>query len=149
MSTPNYITPTGLKRLKDELHELLHQERPSIVKVVTWAAEQGDRSENADYIYGKKRMREIDQRIHFLQKRLDHIEVVDPAHVIADVVSFGATVTYEDEEGKQSTFQIVGADEFDVANGKISWQSPLSKALMGKREGDIVVVKIWVVWGET
>ncbi|MBF0107049.1 MAG: transcription elongation factor GreB [Deltaproteobacteria bacterium] len=134
------MTPLGLKKIQDELQHLLHIERPQIVKTVSWAAALGDRSENADYIYGKRRLREIDSRIRFLQKRLDNIDVVDPATVKSDKISFGATVTIEDEEGKAATYQIVGADEFNVSEGKISWQSPLAKSLIGKKVGDEVIV---------
>lgn len=141
MKTPNYITPTGLKKLQDELHQLLHGERPQLVKTVSWAAANGDRSENADYIYGKRRLREIDKRIHFLTTRLDNVEVIDPKKLSSKKVSFGATVTIEDEEGHLSTYQIVGVDEFDVNLGKISWQSPLATALMKKSIGDTVSVK--------
>jgi transcription elongation factor GreB len=141
MKTPNYITPSGLKKLQEELHELLHGERPQLVKTISWAAANGDRSENADYIYGKRRLREIDKRIHFLTTRLDNVEVVDPKKISGDRVSFGATVTIEDEEGHPSTYQIVGVDEFEVHLGKISWQSPLAQALMKKSVGDAVIVK--------
>lgn len=141
MKTPNYITPTGLKKLQDELHQLLHGERPKLVKTVAWAAANGDRSENADYIYGKRRLREIDKRIHFLTTRLDNVEVVDPKKLSGKNVSFGATVTIEDEAEVISTYQIVGVDEFDVSLGKISWQSPLAKALMKKSVGDATIVK--------
>jgi transcription elongation factor GreB len=140
MSTPNYITPAGLKKIQDELHQLLHIDRPQIVKTVSWAAANGDRSENADYIYGKRRMREIDRRIYFLQGRLDNIEVVDPSKLSGKKIQFGATVTIEDENGKRSTYQIIGVDEIDTTNGKISWMSPLAKSLLGKSEGDVVTV---------
>lgn len=141
MSSINYITPTGLKKLQDELRELLHVERPSLVKTVAWAASNGDRSENADYIYGKRRLREIDKRIHFLQSRLDNVEVVDPAKVKSDRVSFGATITIVDEDDVEMKFQIVGTDEFEIEKGKISWQSPMSKSILGKKQGDVVIVK--------
>ena len=141
IKTPNYITPAGLKKIQDELHQLLHVERPEVVRVVTWAAGNGDRSENADYQYGKRRLREIDRRVHFLQGRLDHIEVIDPASVKAEVVQFGATVTVVDEEDRRATYQIVGADEIDTQGGRISWMSPMARALLGKRCGDAVVVR--------
>lgn len=141
IKSPNYITPTGLKKIQDELHQLLHVERPEVVRVVSWAAGNGDRSENADYQYGKRRLREIDRRVHFLTTRLDHIEVIDPSQVVSDVVQFGATITIVDEEGKKSTYQIVGADEIDTAGGRISWMSPMAKALLGKRVGDTAIVK--------
>ncbi len=138
---PNYLTPQGLKKIQKELHLLLHKERPQIVKTVSWAAENGDRSENADYIYGKRRLREIDKRIRHLQSRLDNIEVIDPATVKSDCVSFGATVSIEDENGEKSTFQIVGPDEYEPESGKISWKAPMASALMGKKEGETVKVK--------
>lgn len=140
-SSPNYITPGGLKRLQDELRHLLHTERPQVVKTVAWAAANGDRSENADYIYGKRRLREIDKRIRFLQSRLDNVEVVDPKTVRDVRVTFGATVTIEDENGKVSTYQIVGVDEIDTAEGRISWMSPLARSLLGKSAGDTVIVR--------
>jgi len=138
---PNYLTPQGLKKIQKELHLLLHKERPQIVKTVSWAAENGDRSENTDYIYGKRRLREIDKRIRHLQSRLDNIEVIDPATVKSDCVSFGATVSIEDENGEKSTFQIVGPDEYEPESGKISWKAPMASALMGKKEGETVKVK--------
>lgn len=141
IKSPNYITPAGLKKLTDELHQLLHVERPTIVKTVAWAASNGDRSENADYIYGKRRMAEIDRRIRFLQSRLDNIEAIDPSKVKSDRIGFGAFVTIEDEDGSKQTYQIVGVDESDVTSKKISYESPLAKALMGKKEGDAVIVK--------
>ncbi len=140
MSNPNYITPAGLKKLRNELHELLHIERPKMVKTVAWAAANGDRSENADYQYGKKRLREIDKRVHFLQTRLDNIEIIDPKTRSGSKISFGATITIEDETGKKSSYQIVGVDEIDTHMGKISWQSPMAKSLMGKNQGDTVTV---------
>lgn len=141
LKPPNHITPAGLKKIQDELNELLYKERPVLVKTVAWAASNGDRSENADYIYGKKRLREIDRRIHFLQSRLDNIDLVDPAKLDLDHVSFGAIVTIENEDGKKQTYQIVGVDEIDIPNGKISWKSPLAKALIGKKEGDETLVR--------
>ncbi|MBU1917174.1 transcription elongation factor GreB, partial [bacterium] len=130
---PNYLTPQGLKKIQEELHLLLHEERPQLVKTVAWAAANGDRSENADYIYGKRRLREIDRRIRFLQSRLDYIEVIDPKTITYQHVSFGATVTIVDENNVRATYQIVGADEIDPDENKISWQSPVAKALMGKK----------------
>src|SRR5215510_6392341 len=118
----NYLTPQGYARLKEEALRLLNQERPELVKVIAWAASNGDRSENADYIYGKRRLREIDRRIRFLTKRLDIAEVIDPAaREATDQVFFGATVTVADERGGESTYSIVGIDEADVACGRISW----------------------------
>ena len=138
----NYITPAGFKRLKDEALHLLDKERPELVKVIHWAASNGDRSENADYIYGKRRLREIDRRIRFLTKRLDAAVVVDPAaRADTDQVFFGATVTLVPENGVEKTYSIVGIDEADVSRGRISWISPLAKALIKAREGDTVTVR--------
>ena len=138
--TRNYITPGGYTRLRDELDHLLRIERPHVVEVVQWAASNGDRSENGDYLYGKKRLREIDRRIRFLTRRLDLAEVVDPAarRENCDQVFFGATVTLCDEQGEEQTYQIVGIDETDFARGRISWVSPLARALTRSREGDQV-----------
>lgn len=142
MAHPNYITPIGLKKLKDELEYLMREDRPQVVKTVAWAASNGDRSENADYIYGKKRLREIDRRMRWLTKRIEGAQVVDPSQQAdTDKVVFGATVTIENEEGEQKTYQIVGEDEIATDEGKISWKSPLAKALLGKLEGDEVKVK--------
>jgi len=138
----NYITPAGFKRLKDEALHLLDKERPELVKVIHWAASNGDRSENADYIYGKRRLREIDRRIRFLTKRLDAAVVVDPAaREPTDQVFFGATVTLANGSGTQKLYSIVGIDEADVSRGRVSWISPLAKALIKAREGETVVVK--------
>jgi transcription elongation factor GreB len=138
----NYITPAGFKRLKDEALHLLDKERPELVKVIHWAASNGDRSENADYIYGKRRLREIDRRIRFLTKRLDAAVVVDPAgREDTDQVFFGATVTLMQEDGVEKIYSIVGIDEADVSRGRISWISPLAKALIKAREGDTVTVR--------
>jgi len=138
----NYITPAGFKRLKDEALHLLDKERPELVKVIHWAASNGDRSENADYIYGKRRLREIDRRIRFLTKRLDAAVVVDPAsREDTDQVYFGATVTVMSREGTEKTYSIVGIDETDLARGRISWISPLAKALIKGREGDTITVR--------
>ena len=138
----NYITPAGFKRLKDEALHLLDKERPELVKVIQWAASNGDRSENADYIYGKRRLREIDRRIRFLTKRLDAAAVVDPAErEDTDQVFFGATVTLMQEDGMEKVYSIVGIDEADVSRGRISWISPLAKALIKAREGDTLTVK--------
>jgi transcription elongation factor GreB len=140
--TKNYITPAGFQRLKDEALHLLDRERPDLVKVVAWAASNGDRSENADYIYGKRRLREIDRRIRFLTKRMEAAEVIDPtAREATDRVFFGATVTVADEQGKQATYAIVGIDEADIARGRLSWISPLARALLQRREGDEVTFK--------
>jgi transcription elongation factor GreB len=137
----NYITPTGLQRLKDEYAELFHKERPKVVETVAWAASNGDRSENADYQYGKRRLREIDRRLKFLKDRLEAVEVVDPSKVQSEKVLFGATVTIEDENGKQATYQIVGEDELDPKAGKISWKSPVARALLGKKVDDEVTIQ--------
>ena len=138
----NYMTPRGHARLKDEALHLLDKERPELVKVIAWAASNGDRSENADYIYGKRRLREIDRRIRFLTKRLEAAEVIDPAgREQTDRVFFGATVTILHEDGQEKIYSIVGIDEADVARGRISWVSPLARALVKRREGDQIVLK--------
>ena len=135
----NYITPQGLARLRDELQTLVRVERPKVVEVVAWAAGNGDRTENGDYIYGKRRLREIDRRIRFLAKRLEIALVVDPrAQTRRDQVFFGATVTYVNGRGAEKTVTIVGADEADLEQGRISWVSPLARAMMRAREGDVV-----------
>ncbi len=135
----NYITPQGYARLRAELMELIDNERPKVVEVVHWAASNGDRSENGDYLYGKKRLREIDRRIRFLTKRLEIAEVTDPSvHHGSDQVFFGATVSYEDDEGVQRTVTIMGIDEADSALGQVSWISPIARALLKAREGDVV-----------
>ncbi len=140
----NYITPAGLERLKDEHRFLLNRERPAVTQVVAWAAGNGDRSENADYLYAKRRLRQIDSRIRFLGKRIDAAEVVDPAGprpaAAAARVFFGATVTYRDVAGAEHTISIVGADEVDLERRYISWMSPLARALMKAAAGDRVVV---------
>ena len=138
--TTNYITPTGLEKLRLEYTELLHRERPKVVETVAWAASNGDRSENADYQYGKKRLREIDRRLHFLQKRMEASEVIDPIKMESERIVFGATVTIEDENGNHKSYQIVGEDEFNIAQNKISWKSPVAKALLGKVVGDEVKI---------
>ena len=136
----NYITPPGFEKLRAEYTELLSRERPQVVETVTWAASNGDRSENADYQYGKKRLREIDRRLHFLQKRMEAAEVIDPATLKSDKIVFGATVTIEDEDGHSKTYQIVGEDEFNIKENKISWKSPVAKALLGKKLDDEVKI---------
>ena len=139
----NYITPAGYQRLKDELDTLWKSERPELVKTITWAASNGDRSENGDYIYGKKRLREIDRRIRFLAQRLDSAEVVDPAQrKDCDQVFFGATVTVSRQDGTHSTYSIVGVDEANPAHGLISWVSPLARALLKARVGDTVMLQV-------
>jgi transcription elongation factor GreB len=135
----NYMTPEGYRRLRAELLSLLDDERPKIVEVVSWAAKNGDRSENGDYLYGKKRLREIDRRIRFLTRRLDIAEVADPAvHHGRDQVFFGATVTYADEQGAERTVTIKGIDEADSLQGEVSWVSPIARALLKAHEGDEV-----------
>ena len=133
----NYITPQGYARLRAELLALIDDERPKLVEVVSWAAKNGDRSENGDYLYGKKRLREIDRRIRFLTKRLDIAEVADPAlHHGNDQIFFGATVTYANARGEERTVTIKGVDEADNLQGEVSWISPIARALLKAREGD-------------
>ena len=133
----NYISPTGHARLRAELHALLREERPGIVEIVSWAAGNGDRSENGDYLYGKKRLREIDRRVRFLGKRLEIAEVVDPAgQTQRDRVFFGATVTYVDAADVERTVTILGADEADLGRGEVSLHSPIARALLRSRVGD-------------
>ena len=140
--TKNYMTPQGYERLRGELTHLMNVERPSVVQVVSWAASNGDRSENGDYLYGKKRLREIDRRMRFLTKRLDIAEVVDPAaQPNRDQVFFGATVLYSDKAGQEHTVTIVGVDEAEPLAGKISWISPVARALIKAKEGDTVVLR--------
>lgn len=134
----NYITPEGFERLKKEYSTLLNGERPKIVEVVAWAASNGDRSENADYLYGKRRLREIDSRLRFLLGRIETAEVVDPKTIKSEKILFGATVTVLDEEDNSRTYQIVGEDEFEVSAGRISWKSPLATILLGKKVDDEV-----------
>ena len=137
--TKNYLTPQGYGRLRAELMNLLDVERPKIVDVVSWAAKNGDRSENGDYLYGKKRLREIDRRIRFLTQRLDIAEVADPSvHHGSDQVFFGATVTYENANGEQRSVTIKGIDEADNLAGEISWVAPIARALLKARVGDEV-----------
>jgi transcription elongation factor GreB len=144
MSVKNYITPSGLQRLRDELRFLLTRERPAVTQVVAWAAGNGDRSENADYQYGKRRLREIDRRIRFLTKRIDAAEVVDPEASRSGralrQVFFGATVRYEDAAGSERVVSIVGVDEVDLNRNYISWLSPLARALMKSAPGERVVL---------
>jgi transcription elongation factor GreB len=150
MEEKNYITPAGHERIKKELLQLLNLDRPEVVKVVHWAASNGDRSENGDYIYGKKRLREIDRRIRFLNQRLEFAVVVDnqirkSGEADADQVFFGATVTYENLEGvdagKKTSITIVGVDEVDLDLGHVSWVSPIAKALIKSRLGDCVKIQ--------
>lgn len=147
--TRNYMTRRGHRLLREEFEHLVKVERPNLVQVVSWAAGNGDRSENGDYIYGKKRLREIDRRLRFLTKRLDSAVVVDPAEQEnVDQVFFGATVTICDDEGVEACYQIVGIDEADVGAGMISWISPLARALMKAREGDLVRFQSPLGWRE-
>ncbi|PLC48680.1 transcription elongation factor GreB [Pollutimonas subterranea] len=140
--TKNYITTQGYQQLRDELAHLITVERPSIVQIVSWAASNGDRSENGDYLYGKKRLREIDRRMRFLTKRLEIAEVVDPAaQPNRDQVFFGATVVYSDKAGEEFRVTIVGVDEAEPLAGKISWISPVARALTKAREGDTVTLR--------
>lgn len=135
----NYITPQGYAALRSELFDLIDNERPKVVDIVHWAASNGDRSENGDYIYGKKRLREIDRRIRFLTKRLEIAEVTDPSvHFGKDQVFFGATVTYVEEAGEERTVTILGIDEADSLKGEVTWISPIARALLKAREGDVV-----------
>jgi transcription elongation factor GreB len=138
----NYMTRAGFARLETELRQLIRVDRPKVVDIVSWAAGNGDRSENGDYIYGKRRLREIDRRIRFLTKRLESAEVVDPAaQKRRDQIFFGATVTYADSAGAERTVTIVGIDEADLDQGKISWVSPVARALLKAREGDLVELR--------
>ena len=140
---PHYVTPTGAVALKEELDRLWKTERPEVVKIVSWAAGNGDRSENGDYIYGKKRLREIDRRVRYLRKRLDNAVVVDPKDQQGlDHVRFGAKVTYVNQDDKETTVQIVGVDEADMAKGKISYISPIARTLMKMKVGDCREIKL-------
>jgi len=141
MADPNYITPAGARKLSEELGRLRTVDRPRIVQEVADAAAQGDRSENAEYIYGKRKLREIDRRMHYLTKRLEKAVVVNPAEQRGDKVFFGATVDVEEETGAKRTYQIVGEDESESNSGRISWRSPVGRALLGKRAGDVIVVR--------
>src|SRR5215510_1598996 len=137
----NYITPAGHQRLNDELARLWKVDRPKLVDTIAWAASNGDRSENGDYIYGKRKLREIDRRIRFLSKRIDSAVVVDNAGKSHDRVYFGATVTLADESGAQRTVSIVGVDELDPARGRVSWISPMATALLKGSVGDVVTLR--------
>ncbi len=137
----NYITRQGFKRLQEEVQHLLNKVRPEITATVAWAASNGDRSENADYLYGKKKLREIDRRVRFLTKRLEVAEVVDPKENACDRVYFGSTVDLRDEEGQIKTYTIVGVDEIDLDKGRISWVSPLARAILKAQAGDIISFK--------
>ncbi len=142
VGTRNYMTPQGWHMLRSELVQLLDEERPKVVETVSWAARNGDRSENGDYLYGKKRLREIDRRIRYLTRRLDIAEVADPsAHHGKDQIFFGATVTYADGDGVEHTITIKGIDETDNLAGEVSWVAPIARALLKAREGDEVVLR--------
>lgn len=136
-----YMTPAGYDRLRAELKHLVEVERPEVVRTVSWAASNGDRSENGDYIYGKRRLREIDRRVRFLIRRLENSEVVHSAGRESDQVFFGATVTVRSSTGTEKTVTIVGLDEVDAARGRVSWISPFAKALLKAREGDVVTLR--------
>lgn len=138
-NTKNYMTPACYQRLLAEREQLVNVERPKMVDVVSWAASNGDRSENGDYLYGKKRLREIDRRIRFLNKRIENSAVVDPAtRPPTDQIFFGATVTYENAEGEEHTIRIVGIDEADASKGDVSWVSPIARVFLKAHEGDTV-----------
>ena len=138
-NTKNYMTPKCYRRLLDEREHLVNVERPEVVNVVAWAASNGDRSENGDYLYGKRRLREIDRRIRFLNKRIESAEVVDPeARPATDQIFFGATVGYENQRGEEHTIRIVGIDEADASKGDVSWISPIARVLLKHHEGDEV-----------
>lgn len=141
MSQPNYITPEGFSKLQEEFKKLFHEERPKLVETIAWAASNGDRSENADYIYGKRRLREVDRRLKFLRDRIESAQVVDPKTIQSDKVVFSAQVTIRDENGEVKTYRIVGEDEISPQTNHISWKSPMAKALLGKRVGDEVIIK--------
>ncbi len=139
----HYMTPYGHAVLSKELHDLMHNERPKIVEIVSWAAGNGDRSENGDYIYNKKRLREIDRRVRYLSKKLEHSKIVDPRQQQGvERVFFGATVNYEREDGREVQVKLVGIDEADFRLGKINWLSPVGKALLKAQEGDVVKVRM-------
>jgi transcription elongation factor GreB len=145
----NYITPEGYARLKTELLGLIDEERPKVVEIVHWAASNGDRSENGDYIYGKKRLREIDRRIRFLTKRLEIVEITDPkVHHGSDQIFFGATVNYVDDAGDTRTVTILGIDEADSAQGQVSWVSPIARTLLKARTGDVLQLMTPAGWRE-
>lgn len=141
MEKKNYMTPACHTALSDELNQLLRIERPEVCQLVQWAAANGDRSENADYQYGKRRLREIDRRIRFLTQRLDAAVVVDPASIRSEKVQFGATVSVTTEDGDDKTWAIVGVDEINTELGRVSWQSPIGRALIGKTIGDEAVIQ--------
>lgn len=137
---PNYITSAGFEKLQQEFKQLFQEERPKLVETIAWAASNGDRSENGDYIYGKKRLREIDKRLKFLRDRIEAAQVINPSELHSESVVFGATVQIIDENEILKTYQIVGEDEIEPGKNKISWRSPMAKALLGKKVGDEVKV---------
>ena len=137
----NYITPIGHQKLVDELNQLVQVERPEILKVIQWAAGNGDRSENADYIYGRRRLRQIDSRCRFLKKRIELAIIVDPKNVSEEKIQFGATVELENEDGDVKTYRIVGVDEINLEKGEISWKSPIGRSLIGKEVGDEISIQ--------
>ena len=137
---PNYITPEGLENLRAEYRDLFHRERPQLVETIAWAAGNGDRSENGDYIYGKRRLREIDRRLRFLAQKIEDAQIVDPRTINLDYIVFGATVTLEMPNGDKKQYQIVGEDEINPHLGKISWKSPMAKALIHKKIGDEAII---------
>ena len=139
--SPNYITPEGFTALQEEFKKLFHNERPKLVETIAWAAGNGDRSENADYTYGKRRLREIDKRLHWLRNRIESARIVDPKTLQSAKVVFGATVTVVTEDDERKTYQIVGEDEIDIAKNRISWKSPIAKALLGKECGSEVEIQ--------
>jgi transcription elongation factor GreB len=139
--TKNYMTPGGYARLLAEMEQFMQVERPEMVRVVNWAASNGDRSENGDYLYGKRRLREIDRRLRYLKRQLDNVEVIDPASRDTDQVFFGATVVYADTQGNETTMAIVGIDETDVQRGYVSWMSPIARTLTKARAGDTVSLR--------
>lgn len=139
--TPNYITPAGFRRLNEEFEQLWKGERPKLVETIAWAAGNGDRSENGDYIYGKRRLREIDRRLRFLRQRIETAQVVDNAGRQHEKVYFGATVTVVDESGSERTVSIVGRDELDPGRGRVSWLSPIAAALLKTELGDVVTLR--------
>ncbi|GAB7125798.1 transcription elongation factor GreB [Silvimonas sp. JCM 19000] len=142
VGSKNYMTPGGWNRMRLELHHLVNKERPELTQVINWAASNGDRSENADYQYGKRRLREIDRRIRFISKRLENAEVVDPeTREPTDQIFFAATVTYAREDGREETVSIVGVDETNFKLNHISWTSPVARALLKAREGDVVALR--------
>ncbi len=142
VGSKNYMTPGGHRRMREELYHLVHKERPELTQLINWAASNGDRSENGDYLYGTRRLREIDRRIRFLTKRLENAEVVDPeSREATDQIFFSATVSYAREDGREETVSIVGVDETNLSRNHVSWTSPVARALLKAREGDVVALR--------